>query len=938
MSSWRLRSSRKALIHQQLYRPVKPLTFFFQFAYFAKLIHTDTKFNRNQASLIEKGNFLLTSASFTKLLSECIATKSLRAGKQVHAQMIKYMTNEDAKIRNHLISLYTKCHSFWCARKLIDGSGQPDVVSWSALISGYAQNGLGKEALLAFSEMHLMGFKANDFTFPSVLKACSILKDLTFGKQIHGISLVTGFESDVFVANTLMIMYAKCGELCHARALFAEIPKRNIVSWNALFSCYVQSDLCLEAMNLFQEMILTGTKPNEFSLSSILNACTELGDKYQGRKIHGYLIKLGFGADQFSANALVDMYAKVGDFEATIQMFYTIQNPDIVSWNAVIAGCVLHEYHDLALELICTMKTAGVYPNMFTLSSALKACASMGIKELSRQLHSDLIKLCINSDSFVGVGLVDMYAKCDLMEDARKAFNLICEKDVVTWNAVISGYSQSGEDREALTLFIDMYRRGFEFNRTTLSSIVKATASLQEIKLCGQIHSLSVKSGLLSDIYVLNSLIDAYAKCTHVEDAERIFKECPYEDLVSFTSMITAYSQYGQGEEALKLFLRMQEVGIKPDGFVYSSLLNACANLSAYEQGKQVHVHILKLGFALDIFACNSLVNMYAKCGSIEDAGQAFRETPKRGIVSWSAMIGGLAQHGHGKEALKLFDEMINDDVLPNHVTLVSVLCACNHAGLVTEANSYFESMEKLYGIEPKEEHYACMIDILGRAGKLNEAMELIDKMPFQANGAVWGALLGAARIHKNVELGKQAAEMLLTIEPEKSGTHILLANIYASVGMWENVAKMRKLMKESKVKKEPGISWIEVQDKVFTFIVGDRNHYRSGEIYAKLDELSELINKAGYVPNVEIDLHDVERSEKEALLYHHSEKLAVAFGLIATPDGAPIRVKKNLRVCIDCHTAFKYICKIVSREIIIRDINRFHHFKDGSCSCGDYW
>jgi pentatricopeptide repeat protein len=301
-------------------------------------------------------------------------------------------------------------------------------------------------------------------------------------------------------------------------------------------------------------------------------------------------------------------------------------------------------------------------------------------------------------------------------------------------------------------------------------------------------------------------------------------------------------------------------------------------------------------------------------------------------------MIGGLAQHGHGKEALKLFNQMLKDCVSPNHITLVSVLCACNHAGLVNEGKHYFETMEEKFGIKPTQEHYACMIDLLGRSGKLKEAVNLVNSIPFEADGSVWGALLGAARIHKDVELGQKAADMLFTLEPDKSGTHVLLANIYASAGMWEKAANVRKVMKFSNVKKEPAISWIEVKDKIHTFIVGDRNHSRSDEIYAKLDELNELLSKAGYSPIIETDIHNVEQSEKEKLLYHHSEKLAVAFGLIATPPGAPIRVMKNLRVCVDCHTFLKFVAKIVSRQIVVRDINRFHHFKDGSCSCGDFW
>ncbi|GMI72848.1 hypothetical protein like AT4G13650 [Hibiscus trionum] len=878
------------------------------------------------------------SVPYYKLLSKCNATKTLSPGMQIHAHVLKFGSIKDPKTRNFLINLYAKCKLFGYARKLVDESPEPDLVSWSALISGYTQNGFAKEAIVAFHEMHLLDLKCNEFTFPSVLKACTFTKDLELGRQVHGIAVVNGFESDEYVGNSLVVLYAKCGRFDDSRRLFEDIPQRSVVSWNALFSCYVQSDYFGEAVELFHEMVSSGIRPNEFSLSSMINACTGLEDSGQGRKIHGFLIKLGYDSDPFSKNALVDMYAKIGNLEGAVAVFEEIMKPDIVSWNAVIAGCVLHDNHDCALDLFGQMRLSGTHPNSFTMSSALKACAGIGLKELGRQLHCNLIKLNIGSDSFVDVGLIDMYSKSGLMNDARMVFNLMPDKDLIAWNAVISAHSQNEEDMEAVSLFPLVHKEGVGFNQTTLSTVLKSIASLQASNVCKQVHALSVKSGFESDPYVVNSLIDVYGKCTLLEDATRIFRECLIVDLVGLTSMITAYSQSGQGEEALKLYLEMLDRGIEPDPYVCSSLLNACANLSAYEQGKQVHVHVLKHGFTYDIFAGNSLVNMYAKCGSIDDAERVFSNIPERGIVSWSAMIGGLAQHGHGKEALQVFHQMLKSGVPPNQITLVSVLCACNHAGLVTEAQKYFGSMKDLFGFEPMQEHYACMIDILGRAGRFEEAMELVNTMPFQADGSVWGALLGAARIHKNVELGQRAAAKLLTLEPEKSGTHVLLANIYASVAMWDDVAKMRKLMKDCNVKKEPGISWIEVKDKIYTFIAGDRSHVRSEEIYAKLDELSERLNKAGYVPKVEFDLHDVDRGEKEKLLYHHSEKLAVAFGLIATPPGAPIRVKKNLRVCVDCHTAFKFISEIVSREIILRDINRYHHFKDGSCSCGDYW
>ncbi|KAL7139324.1 hypothetical protein ABFS83_09G043100 [Erythranthe nasuta] len=877
--------------------------------------------------------------SFSKLLSELSQTKSVKQGLQIHAHLIKTRLSEDAKHRNHLINFYSKCKVFSHARKLVDESEKPDLVSWSSLISGYAQNGLGQEALSSFREMHALGVKCNEFTFPSVLKACASTFNFTLGKQVHGVVLVTGFQSDVFVANTLVVMYAKCGRLIDARTLFEDIPEKNVVSWNALFSCYAQNDCFSEAMALFQEMIASGTRPDEFSLSTVLNIATGLGDIGQGQKVHGYLIKLGYDGDPFSLNALVDMYAKGGNFGNAITVFGNIQEPDIVSWNAIIAGCVYHDYNCKALELLEQMKKSGLCPNMFTLSSALKACAALGLPELGKQFHAELIKMEVMRDPFVAVGLIDMYCKCRLMKDAMVVYrSMPPEKDLVAINAMICGHSHNREDEEALTLFVEMRKRCMEFDQATLLAVLNAIAASEDIVFCKQVHSLVVKSGYRDDSFVLNSLVDSYGKCRHVLDAARVFEECPDTDLPSYTSLMTTYAQCGYGEEALKLYSKLLDMELKPDSFICSSLLNACANLSAYEQGKQIHVHVLKLGFMSDVFAGNSLVNMYAKCGSVEDAGNAFDEIPERTVVSWSAMIGGLAQHGHAKEALRLFDDMLSDGVSPNHVTLVSVLCACNHTGLVDKAQRYFDTMKEQFGIERTHEHYACMIDVLGRSGNLDKAVDLVNNMPFEANGAIWGALLGAAKTHKNVELGQRAANMLYALEPEKSGTHVLLANIYASAGLWEDVAKVRRLMKESRVKKEPGMSWMEVKDNIYTFTAGDRSNPRSKEIYAKLEELGYLAAKAGYVPMAEIDLHDVEKKEKELLLSYHSEKLAVAFALIVTPHGAPIRVKKNLRICLDCHTVFKYICKIVSREIIIRDISRFHHFRGGSCSCGDYW
>lgn len=880
-----------------------------------------------------------TPETIGPLLIRYGASRSLLAGAHLHSHLIK--SGLLAACCNHLLSFYSKCRLARAARAVFDEIPDPSHVSWSSLVTAYSNNSMPRDALWAFRAMRGRGVRCNEFALPVVLKCAP---DAWLGAQVHTLAVTTGLVRDAFVANALVTMYGGFGMVEEARGMFDEFDslgsERNVVSWNGMMSAYVKNDRCGDAVEVFREMVWSGARPNEFGFSCIVNACTGSRDLEAGRQVHAMVVRMGYDEDAFTANALVDMYSKLGDIDTAAVVFEKMPATDVVSWNAFISGCVIHGHDHRALELLLQMRSSGLSPNVFTLSSILKACAGASAFNLGRQIHGFMIKADADSDDFIGVGLIDMYAKDGFLDDARKVFDFMPHRDLIMWNALISGFSHGGRQGEALSLFRRMREEGLDLdvNRTTLAAVLKSIAILEAISHTKQVHALAEKIGLLSDSHVINGLIDSYWKCDRLNYAIRVFEESCSDDIISFTSMITALSQSDHGEDAIKLFVQMLRKGLEPDSFVLSSLLNACASLSAYEQGKQVHAHLIKRQFTSDVFAGNALVYTYAKCGSIDDADMAFSGLPERGVVSWSAMIGGLAQHGHGKKALELFHKMLDEGVAPNEITLTSVLSACNHAGLVDDAKKYFHSMKGVFGIDRTEEHYACMIDLLGRAGRLEDAMELVNSMPFEENAAVWGALLGASRVHRNPELGRLAAEKLFTLEPEKSGTHVLLANTYASAGMWDEVAKVRKLMKESNVKKEPAMSWVEMKDGVHTFIVGDKSHPKTREIYGKLDELGDLMNKAGYVPNVEVDLHDVDKSEKVLLLSHHSERLAVAFALISTPAGAPIRVKKNLRICRDCHVAFKFISKIVSREIIIRDINRFHHFRDGTCSCGDYW
>ena len=351
-----------------------------------------------------------------------------------------------------------------------------------------------------------------------------------------------------------------------------------------------------------------------------------------------------------------------------------------------------------------------------------------------------------------------------------------------------------------------------------------------------------------------------------------------------------------------------------------------------------MHALLFKTGFGLNIYIVSSLIDMYSKCGSIEEAYTMFQDMEDRNTVLWNAMISGFSRHALSLEVMILFEKMQQAGMLPSEVAYISVLTACSHMGLVESGKKYFNLMITEHNVSPNVVHYACMVDIFGRSGLILEAHNLIEDMPFEATASMWGSLLASCRIHGNLDLAKIAAKHLSEIEPNNAGNLILLSNIYAANNKWEEVARTRKLLKESELKKERGKSWIEIKDKVHSFMVGERAHPRIAEIYSKLDQLVEKLRMMGYKAEIAHDLHYVEESRKDELLRHHSEKLALTFGLMCLPSNAPIRIMKNLRICGDRHSFMKIASRCLGREIIVRDTKRFHHFKNGFCSCREFW
>lgn len=688
-----------------------------------------------------------------------------------------------------------------------------------------------------------------------------------------------------------------------AREFFDQLPQKDSVSWTTMIVGFKKAGRYRKAVRTMGEMMEEGVEPTQFTLTNVLASVSATGCLDTGRKVHAFIVELGLSSNVSVSNSLLSMYLKCGDTMMARVVFDGMVVRDISSWNAMIA------------------------------------------------LHMQVGQVGLAAEQFEGMD----------------------ERDIVTWNSMIAGYNQRGYDLRALDMFSKMLRESLlSPDRFTLSSVLSACANLERLSVGKQIHSHIVATGFDVSGIVLNAVISMYSRCGGVETARRlveqrgtadlkiegftalldgyiklgdmkqakiIFDSLKGRDVVAWTAMIVGYEQHGLYGEAINLFRSMVGEGQRPNSYTLAAMLSVASSLASLGHGKQIHGSAVKSGEVYSVSVSNALITMYAKAGSITSARQAFDLIRcERDTVSWTSMIIALGQHSHAEESLELFETMLRERLRPDHITYVGVFSACTHAGLVDQGRRYFDMMKNVDKIKPTLSHYACMVDLFGRAGLLQEAHEFIEKMPVEPDVVTWGSLLSACRVHKNVDLGKIAAERLLLIEPENSGAYSALANLYSACGKWDEAAKIRKSMKDGRVKKEQGFSWIEVKHKVHVFGVEDGIHPQKKEIYITMKKIWDEIKKMGYVPDTASVLHDLEEEVKEQILRHHSEKLAIAFGLISTPDKTTLRIMKNLRVCNDCHTAIKFISKLVGREIIVRDTTRFHHFKNGFCSCRDYW
>ncbi|RZB96449.1 pentatricopeptide repeat-containing protein DOT4, chloroplastic-like [Glycine soja] len=808
-------------------------------------------------------------------------------------------------------------------------------VDKNAKICKFCEMGDLRNAMKLLSRSQRSELELN--TYCSVLQLCAELKSLEDGKRVHSIISSNGMAIDEVFGAKLVFMYVNCGDLVKGRRIFDGILNDKIFLWNLLMSEYAKIGNYRESVGLFEKMQELGIRGDSYTFTCVLKCFAASAKVRECKRVHGYVLKLGFGSYNAVVNSLIAAYFKCGEVESARILFDELSDRDVVSWNSMISGCTMNGFSRNGLEFFIQMLNLGVDVDSATLVNVLVACANVGNLTLGRALHAYGVKAGFSGGVMFNNTLLDMYSKCGNLNGANEVFVKMGETTIVSWTSIIAAHVREGLHYEAIGLFDEMQSKGLRPDIYAVTSVVHACACSNSLDKGREVHNHIKKNNMGSNLPVSNALMNMYAKCGSMEEANLIFSQLPVKNIVSWNTMIGGYSQNSLPNEALQLFLDMQKQ-LKPDDVTMACVLPACAGLAALEKGREIHGHILRKGYFSDLHVACALVDMYVKCGLLVLAQQLFDMIPKKDMILWTVMIAGYGMHGFGKEAISTFEKMRVAGIEPEESSFTSILYACTHSGLLKEGWKLFDSMKSECNIEPKLEHYACMVDLLIRSGNLSRAYKFIETMPIKPDAAIWGALLSGCRIHHDVELAEKVAEHIFELEPENTRYYVLLANVYAEAEKWEEVKKIQRRISKGGLKNDQGCSWIEVQGKFNIFFAGDTSHPQAKMIDSLLRKLTMKMNRGGYSNKIKYALINADDRLKEVLLCAHSEKLAMAFGILNLPPGRTVRVTKNLRVCGDCHEMGKFMSKTTGREIVLRDSNRFHHFKDGLCSCRGFW
>lgn len=756
---------------------------------------------------------------FSVALKACRVMQDSIMGRLIHGLIIKTGFESCNFCSASIVHMYAECGDMENSRKLFDGiaMGEMSEALWNTLLNAYAKMSDVEGSLNLFHRMALSAISPNSFTYTILVKLCVDVFDFELGRCIHGQTVKIGIENNVVVGGALVDSYSKLGFLDDACKVFRILKEKDNVALCALLTGFNQIGEAGEGLKFYVDFLHEGNKPDPFTCACVVSLCSNLKTQLAGTQVHCSFIKLGFMMDSYLGSAFINMYGTFGMVSDSYECFHEVCHKNEICISAMINTLVLNSDDEKALDLFCGMREIGVVPSKSTISYVLRACGNLYMLKEGRSFHSYIIKSPCDDDSKLGLenSLIEMYFRCGATDDAKLGFYEMQMRNEFSWATVISGCCESGQFAEAFGLFRDMllYSISSKPSQFTLVSVIQACAATEALNLGKQIHSYIIKAGFEYYPFIGSALINMYATFKHeTSNAFQVFLAIKVKDLICWSTMLTSWVQNGYHEEALKLFAKFQTCpGFQVDGSILSSCLSAAAGLAASEIGKSFHSWVIRLGFENDLWVVSSVIDMYSKCGSIKDACRFFNSISDHNVVSWTAMIYGYAYHGLGKEAVDLFNEAKEAGLEPDSITFSGVLTACSHAGLVQEGWELFKYMRSKHNCEVTINHYACMVDLLGRAAKLEEAEELIKKSHFHSKSLLWKTLLGACSKHENAEVGIRISNMLSDLELNEPSTHVLLSNIYASASMWRNSTEFRNKMVEWNVYKQPGSSWIQV-------------------------------------------------------------------------------------------------------------------------------
>ncbi|XP_059656502.1 pentatricopeptide repeat-containing protein At3g09040, mitochondrial-like [Cornus florida] len=751
-------------------------------------------------------------ASLVSALTFSANSKSVILGSQVHGHIVKLGFSNDTYSLNNLIKMYSYCGVLSEGLRVFGEMPERNLVSWTLIISGAIQNDDYKMALGVYLDMKRSGLMPNEFAIGSVMKVCTSMGATELGLCVHSFSLKIGMEKNPFVASSVLHMYANCGMIEAAKRVFECIDGLDTGCWNAMIGGYVQCGHAYEALQTASLMHCKGMIMDRFTFINALKGCSVVGDLNFGRQVHGLIVQSNVKLNTSVINSLMDMYFKNGEKSLALKLFSKMQDKDVVSWNTMFAGYS----HDVdareAAGLFNNFMCTPLKPNYVTFSVFFRLCGE-GLKlDLGLQFFSLAFRFGFHGEPHVVSSQINMFSRCGALEMARVVFDSIPFKNINNWNEMISGYNLSC-DLEALKLFRILWEFGVEANECTFSSALEACSKTGKVEMGRQIHGVIVKSGFASHGYVCGSLIKGYVKFRLLDDSFEFLDGLEKLDMVSWAVMISTLVRQGCICEAINILNRLKEGGEEPDEFILASIFNGCASIASHHQTKSVHSLAIKIGFETNVFVASAIIDAYAKCGNIESARTAFHQSSRfHDAVLFNTMIMAYVHHGLVKEAMEMFEKMKLANLQLNEATFVSVILACGHMGVVDQGWNFFKSITVDYGMEPSPDNYGCLVDLLSRNGFLQEAICVIEAMPFPPWPAIWRSLLNGCRIHGDSVLGKKAADKLLQLVPNNDAAYVLLSNIYSEDGNWDSAAKVRKGMIAKGVRKESGCSWVEIQ------------------------------------------------------------------------------------------------------------------------------